>query len=224
MREQSFFHSTTSIRHRRKLITSLKSDNNEEFFNHDTKAEILWTAYIERLGSSTPIVLPDNLDELIIMAENLEILEVPFTHEEVDEVVKSLATDKTPGPDGFNNDFLKTCWSIIAPDFYALCEGFRKGEICLQSINGSFITLLPKVDNPSSIGDYRPISLLNCLMKLITKLLANRLHKVITELIHKNQYGFIESRTIQDCLAWILEYLHLCHPSKKRNHHTEVRF
>ena len=149
------------------------------------------------------------------MAENLEILEVPFTHEEIDEVVKSLATDKTPGPNGFNNDFLKTCWSIIAPDFYALCEGFQKGEICLQSINGSFITLLPKVDNPSSIGDYRPISLLNCSMKLITKLLANRLHKVITELIHKNQYEFIKSRTIQDYLAWTLEYLHLCHQSKK---------
>ena len=158
------------------------------------------------------------------MIDNLEVLEVPFTHEEVDEVVKSLATDKTPGPNGFNNDFLKKCWSIIAPDFYALCEGFQRGEICLQSINGSFITLLPKVDNPSSIGDNRPISLLNCSMKLITKLLANRLHKVITELIHKNQYGFIESRTIQDCLAWILEYLHLCHPSKKRNQHTEVRF
>jgi hypothetical protein len=90
------------------------------------------------------------------MAEDLEVLEVPLAHEEIDEVVESLATDKTPGPDGFNNDFLKKCWSIIAPDFYALCEGFQTGEICLQSINGSFITLLPKVDNPCKIGDTGP--------------------------------------------------------------------
>jgi len=52
-------------------------------------------------------------------------------------------------------------------------------------------------------------------MKLITKLLANRLQEVIIPLIHTNKYGFIKSRTIQDCLAWSFEYLHLCHHYKK---------
>jgi retron-type reverse transcriptase len=41
------------------------------------------------------------------------------------------------------------------------------------------------------------------------------MQRVIKGIIHKNQYGFIKSRTIQDCLAWSFEYLHLCHKSQK---------
>jgi hypothetical protein len=81
---------------------------------------------------------------------------------------------------------------------------------------GSSTMLLPKVANPNRVGDYRPIFLLNCSKKLITKLLANRLHRLIMEVVYKNQYGFIKTMTIQNCLAWSIEYLYLCHQSKKK--------
>jgi len=106
-------------------------------------------------------------------------------------------------------------WSIISEDFYKLFEAFYSGHICLQSINGSYITLIPKKDGAMKISDYRPISLLNTSVKIITKVLANRLQAHLPALLHKNQYGFIKKRTIQDCISWALEYLHLCHQSKK---------
>jgi hypothetical protein len=85
----------------------------------------------------------------------------------------------------------------------------------LEHINGSFITLIPKKDNPKTVNNYRPISLLNSSLKLVTKILATRLQKVIKSIIHQNQYGFIKDRTIQDCLAWAFQFLHSCHHSKR---------
>jgi hypothetical protein len=70
------------------------------------------------------------------------------------------------------------------------------------------ITLIPKVAFPENINEYRPINLLNCVLKLLTKLLANRLQKVVLKIVHKNQYGFLKGRTIQDCLAWAMEFLY----------------
>jgi hypothetical protein len=71
----------------------------------------------------------------------------------------------------------------------------------LQAINNSFITLVPKVQTPSTGNDFRPISLINYVVKIIIKLLGNKLQSVIIPLVHKNRYGFIKSRSIQDCLA-----------------------
>ena len=87
---------------------------------------------------------------------------------------------------------------------------FFSGQVDPQAINTSFIALIPKNNNPITPNDFRPISSMNSILKLITKLMADGLQAVIIPLIHKNQYGFIKARTIQDCLAWALEYIHQC--------------
>jgi hypothetical protein len=85
----------------------------------------------------------------------------------------------------------------------------------LQSINSSHITLVPKKDDAVRISNYKPISLLNTSVKTLTKLLANRLQSKLSTLLHKNQYGFIKNRSIQDFIAWALEYLHTYHQTKR---------
>jgi hypothetical protein len=102
---------------------------------------------------------------------------------------------------------------VIRYDFYRLFQEFWEGKVNLQSINDSFITLIPKIASPETANDFRPISLLNICLKLITKLLANRLQNRILELVHVNQYGFLKSRNIQDCVGWAYEYLHQCKQS-----------
>lgn len=109
----------------------------------------------------------------------------------------------------------KKCWPFVCSDFYNLISTFYEWSIYTRSINVSFVTLIPKKETPTNVSDCRPISPLNCTIKIITKLLANTLQNKIMELIHLNQYGFIKARTIQDCLAWSFECLHMCHKSKK---------
>ena len=116
-----------------------------------------------------------DLDTLLQVSSELGWLEDPFTTEEIDSVISNLPSDKSPGPDGFNTDFIKKCWPILKQDFYNLCQAFFIGELYLQSINGSYITLIPKGDGGSKVNDFRPISLLNTSMKILTKHLAIRM-------------------------------------------------
>jgi hypothetical protein len=94
--------------------------------------------------------------------------------------------DKAPVPDGFNGHCLKTSWHIVRRDFYKLCDDFYIGNANLQSINESFITLVPNIQNPTIVNDFRPISLLNCSLKVITKHLVDCLQSKIMHLVHQN--------------------------------------
>jgi hypothetical protein len=179
------------------------------------KSIYVFQTFKDRLGTSQQTTMVFNLSSLIHSVDNLSELEIPFSHQEINPIIKNLPTYKSPGPDGFNTDFVRKCWSVITPEFYELCGKFYEGSICMQSINGSYVTLIPKNSSPASVGDYRSISLLNTSVKVLTKLLANRLQRVITNLVHHNQYGFIKVRSIQNCLAWAFEYISLCHKSKK---------
>lgn len=167
------------------------------------------------MGTSATHEMKFDLPNIIKRCDELEQLTVPFTTQEIDGVIKDMPADKAPGPDGFTGVFLKACWPIIKEDFYKLCNQFYDVNLNLESINEGFIMLIPKINSPGTVNDFRQITLLNYCLKVITKILANRLRKIILKVIHRNQYGFIKGRSIQDCLAWAFEYIYQCQASKK---------
>lgn len=81
------------------------------------------------------------------------------------------------------------------------CNSFKEfyDNGCLaKGINSSFITLLPKNENLGGVSDYRPISLIGSLYKILSKVLASRLKKVLPKIIGESQSAFIGGRNILD--------------------------
>jgi hypothetical protein len=167
------------------------------------------------MGCSVPTSLQFQLDNTVPCCGNLDHLCLPFSLEEIENIILDLPSDKAQGPDGFSNLFFKRAWHIIREDFFKLCTDFFNHDVDLKSVNHSYITLVLKVDNPEKVSNFRPISLINSASKLVAKILVNRLQKVAVQVVHENQYGFVKGKTIQDCLGWAFECLHQCHQSKR---------
>ncbi|GJV39574.1 RNA-directed DNA polymerase, eukaryota, reverse transcriptase zinc-binding domain protein [Tanacetum coccineum] len=120
------------------------------------------------------------------------------TLEEIKEAVWDCGSSKAPGPDGFSFAFVKKYCYIIQKDMFDFVNSFFVSSEVPHGASSSFFTLIPKVNNPTFIIDFCPISLIGTHYKIIAKIIANRLAKVIDKIVRKEQSAFIAGRQILD--------------------------
>ncbi|GMP82792.1 hypothetical protein CsSME_00036950 [Camellia sinensis var. sinensis] len=125
-------------------------------------------------------------------------LEAVFSEEEAWVAIHSCDGNKTVGPDGFNLACFQKCWKVFKLEVMQFFKEFHDYGKLVSGVNNSFITLIPKVDCPISISDYRPISLIGSIYKILAKVLANRLKKVVPKVIGEVQLAFLGGRNILD--------------------------
>ena len=114
-------------------------------------------------------------------------MDYSFTEEEISKAIFQLDRDKAQRPNGFTNAVFQDCWDVIKEDLVRVLTEFHRSGIINQSTNASFIVLLPKKSLTKKISDFRPISLITCLYKIIIKVLSRHLRGVLHETIHFTQ-------------------------------------
>jgi hypothetical protein len=122
----------------------------------------------------------------------------PFSHEEVHVAVWDYDSYKSPGPNGINFGFLKEFWPELKGDIMRFITEFHRNGKLTKGINSTFIALIPKVDNPQKLNDFRPISLVGSMYKILAKVLANRLKHVVGSVVSEVQSAFVKERQILD--------------------------
>ncbi|GKE28062.1 RNA-directed DNA polymerase, eukaryota, reverse transcriptase zinc-binding domain protein, partial [Tanacetum coccineum] len=151
-------------------------------------------------------------------------LEGDVSKEELKKAVWDCGTDKSPGPDGFTFGFFRRFWSIIENDVLEAVNYFLNNGDVPSGCNSSFIVLIPKIPDANLVKDFRPISLIGSIYKIIAKLLANCLVGVLGEIINEVQSAFIVDRQILDGPFILNELLQWCKSKKKQSLIFKVDF
>ncbi|KAJ7009374.1 hypothetical protein NC653_000138 [Populus alba x Populus x berolinensis] len=215
-RNTKFFHKSLLHRQVRNKIHHL-TDNAGNIIQDQQKMSQMAVSFFEQLLAPTP--QPPLQDDITLLypkpisdASKTAML-LPLTNDEIKVALFSIPDNKAPGPDGYNAFFFKKCWHIIGTDFIAATRYFFTNNSLPRCVNATRVALVPKVENPSSMNDFRPISCCNILYKCISKIIVSRLKSVLNDIIGPAQSAFLPGRSISDAILLTQELMHNSHLS-----------
>ncbi|GJY63501.1 pentatricopeptide repeat-containing protein [Tanacetum coccineum] len=180
----------------------------------DQIPQVFLDHFQEFLGTSYQVQEIDYIETLIkkkLSLEEADKMVSEVSDKEIKEALFDIDDSKAPGPDGFSSAFFKKAWRVIGPDICkAVKEFFMSGKM-LGELNATLISLIPKVQTPDKVTDFRPISCCNVLYKCISKVLTNKIKPILGKLVSCNQSALIPGRHIQDNIMLTQEVMRGCY-------------
>jgi mannosylglycoprotein endo-beta-mannosidase len=135
-----------------------------------------------------------------------------LTVKDILDAIKALPKGKAPGHDGVRMEFFHEYAEEVAPTLLQAFTAMLNSQATSASINKGLITLIPKIGDRARLSNWKPITLLGSIYKVLAKTLAGRIQSALTHIIRPNQTGFVEGRSIldnvfmaQEALGWAEE-------------------
>ncbi|CAI5998775.1 unnamed protein product [Closterium sp. NIES-65] len=142
-----------------------------------------------------------------LLDKDKEALTRPWSEDEVRTALRELPTGKAPGQDGLPKELFEQNWGLLGKEVMKLVEVFEKDALLPEPFMTAVTILLHKKGAREQLGNYRSITLLNVLYKLVAKVLANRIKKVLPQVILERQYGFIPGRRLADAVSTVADVI-----------------
>ena len=195
-----YFYQLENSRQSRNAIHALRVDNNTTV---TTSRGILQecNTFYKALYTEEPVDIPSQdwlLGQLdsALSSEDQALCEGELTFSECHAALSQMESGKSPGSDGFPAEFYSRFWGLLGHDLVeTLNFSFREGFLSDSQRRG-ILRLLFKKDDPMSLKNWRPISLLNLDYKIATKALSNRLRKVLPQILSEDQTCGVPGRSI----------------------------
>ncbi|GAU51479.1 hypothetical protein TSUD_413680 [Trifolium subterraneum] len=220
-----FFHQNASQRRRKNKIECIKDPMHQTHTNKEEIERIFVTHFQELFTSQTisnaaetAQVVHNKLDQ-----EMHDYLAMNFTAEEVYLAIKDMKSLAGPGPDGLPTRFYHTYWDIVGNDITKEVLQVLNHGGNPKPFNSTHICLIPKTNNPSYPSDFRPISLCNVTLKIITKTIANRLKTILPNIISPNQSAFVPRRLISDNTIIANEIFHYLNLTTRKTGYVGIK-
>ena len=196
-----------------KVINKLVDINGEEY-NNSADILNLQKQYYHDLYKDEiridDVTINDLIGENSCKLDNEESnnLEGEITYEELGNALKNMKNSKSPGMDGFTAEFFKFFWIDLGKFILRSVNYAYKNDSLSVTQSQGIITCIPKPNKPRQfLKNWRPISLLNVIYKLMSSVIANRLKAVLNKLINNDQKGFISGRYIGENIRTVYDIL-----------------
>ncbi|CAI5462952.1 unnamed protein product [Closterium sp. Yama58-4] len=165
--------------------------------------------YAELFAEAPPSGLPCWKPDVgkMLRGDEAAELDADWSEEEIKAALGGMARDKSPGNDGLPKELFELHWDLLKEDFIGFFKRFEETAVLSEEVQEAVNILLHKKGPRELVKNYRPITLFTSSYKVVAKLLANRMKKVLGTVISEEQHGFLPGRRLTDAVSMVADVI-----------------